>query len=190
MSVVLLDAWRVAKAAEFFRSVWPMYVHEISGYDTDFFVLDHDGRWQPDLAGDWLAAETPRANLCEGVAPLAGIRQPYQRTHVIVHDERPVGFACVGLRPFKYMPAEAELTIAEFFVIHALRGESVGRRALELLLASYSGRWQLRVLHDNTRALRFWSRALPQASAREVRSRSEHGDVVFRFVTGTTRDYR
>jgi predicted acetyltransferase len=183
MSLVLLDAWRVATAAEFFRNVWPMYLHEISGYDTDFYVLDAQGRWQPDLVDDWLAAETSGANLCPGVAALAGTEQPYQRTHVIVHDERPVGFVCVGLRPFRYMPDDAELTIAEFFVIHALRGTNLGRRALELLLARYSGRWQLRVLHDNARALRFWSRTLPLAGASEVRSRADRGDVVFRFTT-------
>jgi predicted acetyltransferase len=184
MSVLLLDAWRVAEAAEFFRKVWPMYVHEISGYDTDFYVLDAEGRWQPDLVEDWLATQTPRANLAEGVEALPGTVQPYQRTHVIVHDERPVGFACIGLRPFKYMPDDADLTIAEFFVIHALRGERVGRRALELVLARYSGRWGLRVLHDNVRALRFWSKTLPEAGAREVRSRTDHGDIAFRFSTG------
>lgn len=183
MSLVLLDAWRVATAAEFFRNVWPMYVHEISGYDTDFYVLDAHGRWQPDLIEDWLATETPRANLRPGVAAVVGVSAPYQRTHVIVHDERPVGFACIGLQPFKYMPEDVELTIAEFFVIHALRGTSLGHRALELLLARYTGRWQLRVLHDNSRALRFWSKSLPQAGASEVKSRTEHGDVAFRFVT-------
>ena len=186
MSVVLLDAWRDAMAAEFFRNVWPMYVHELTGYDTDFYVLSAQGRWQPDLVGDWLAEETPSANLRPSVEPLLEARQPYQRTHVIVHDERPVGFACIGLRPFKYMPEDAELTIAEFFVIHALRGTSLSRRALELVLGRYAGRWQLRVLHDNSRAMRFWSKTLPQAGASEVKSRTEHGDVAFRFVTRRT----
>ena len=36
MTVTLLDTWRSPEARGFFHNVWPMYVHEISGYDTDF----------------------------------------------------------------------------------------------------------------------------------------------------------
>jgi predicted acetyltransferase len=181
MSVVLLDAWRSPEAADFFRNVWPMYLHEISGYDTDFYVLDAAGRWQPNLAGDWLSRITPSANLR---AAADAANQPYQRTHVILHDQRPVGFACVGIAPFKYMPEDVELTIAEFFLIHAARGSAIGVRALESVLGRYQGSWQLRVLHDNARALRFWPKALPQAGARELKTRTEHGDITFRFATG------
>ena len=60
MIVSLEDAWRSPAAAAFFRNVWPMYVHEISDFDTDFYRLDALGRWQPDIVEDWIAAVTPR----------------------------------------------------------------------------------------------------------------------------------
>src|SRR3954447_2430974 len=121
MDIALLDAWRVPEAREFFINVWPMYVHEISGFDTDFYALDATGRWQPDIAGDWIANVTPAANL-RALRADADPAQPFQRTHVITHGGTPIGFICVGLPPFLYMLEETDCLIAEFFLVRPHRG--------------------------------------------------------------------
>ena len=68
MSVRLTAAWQDAAAARCFANLWPMYVHEITAYATDFYTLDDDGVWQPDLIGDWTAPVTPPANVRAAVA--------------------------------------------------------------------------------------------------------------------------
>jgi predicted acetyltransferase len=179
--VALIDAWRVPEAAEFFRNVWPMYVHELSAFDSDFYALDARGRWQPDIVEDWLASATPPANLREPRAA-ADPAQPFQRTHVITSGERPAGFICVGTQPLKYMPEDADLIIAELFLVHASRGTGVGRRALALLLGRHPGRWHLQVIHDNARAIRFWEQTLPALGVQELAPSRDGLDVTFRFV--------
>src|SRR5262245_57154212 len=108
--VRLLDSWQGVEAQTFFRNVWPMYVHEISGFDTDFYRLGPDGKWLPDIVEDWIAPQTPVGNLRHSpVNPDGG---PFQRTHVIVANDEPVGFVCVGLPPFKHMPGDVDVLLA------------------------------------------------------------------------------
>jgi predicted acetyltransferase len=181
--IAIVDAWRVSGARDFFRNVWPMYVHEVSGFDTDFYVLDETGRWLPDIVEDWISSTTPPKNLRIARAQ-EDPAQPFQRAHVITAGGRPVGFVCVGMKPFKYMPADADLNIAEFFLIHAWRGTGTADRALELVLRRYPGQWHLRAIHDNTRAIRFWRKALASIGVRDIEEGRENSDVVFRFVAG------
>src|ERR1700682_4693767 len=61
--VTLEDAWLSQDGGAFLRNVWPMYVHELSGFGADFYQLDSIGRWQPDIAEQWIARITPAANL-------------------------------------------------------------------------------------------------------------------------------
>lgn len=158
-----------------------MYVHEISGFDTDFYALDESGSWQPNLVEDWISSTTPPANLRSPGSLEAG---PFQRTHVIANDSRPVGFVCVGVPPFRYMPSDADVHVAELFLIHAARGSGLAGRALQLLLERYPGRWHLRALHDNHRAIAFWQRALRSLGVAGLEENREDRDVVFRFVVG------
>jgi len=181
--IALVDVWRDPVASMFFRNVWPLYVHEISGFDTDFFTLDASGRWQPDIVEDWVAGTTPARNLRDARAR-DDSGQPFQRAHVIAVDGRAVGFVCVGSAPFKHMPEDADHCIAEFFVTHPYRGRGVAKRALERVLERRPGRWHLGVIHDNARALAFWRKALPAAGVRDLEERSVGRDVLFRFIAG------
>jgi len=179
----LIDGWANREAREFFRNVWPMYVHEISGYDTEFYRLDSTGRWIPNLVDDWISNATRPANLRTSHGE-SDLLQPFQRAHVVTAGGVPIGFACVGLQPFKYMPEDADVTIAEFFLAHKSRGTGAGRRAIELLVKQYPGRWHLRAIHDNRRAIRFWRKTLPFVGALDVRERSMDGDIVWEFTAG------
>lgn len=179
--VQLIDAWRVPAARTFVRNVWPMYVHELSGFDSDFYWLDSAGRWQPDIVEDWLSDVTPEANL--RAIHLPAPAHPSQRTHVISNGDRPVGFVCIGVKPFKYMPEDVEFRLAELFLIHEARGRGVGARAVDLLFHRYSGSWQLEVIHDNLRAIAFWRRVLAASNVRTLAERQEGREVKFRFAT-------
>lgn len=181
--VAIAEAWRVPEARQFFRNVWPLYVHELSGFGSGFYSLDETGRWLPDIVEDWISEVTPQRNL-RVPRQERDAAQPFQRAHVIQHEGRPVGFVCLGMSPFKYMPEDADVTVAECFVSHEVRGTGFADRALELLLRRHAGRWHLRVLPENARALRFWRRALPSLGVRDLVEGREEGDVAFRFVAG------
>ena len=181
-AVQLLEAWRpeAEPLRVFFRNVWPLYVHEIAGFDTDFYRLDEHGRWQPDIVEDWIAAVTPPANLREDASSRYG-GQPFQRTYVVACEGRVVGFVCLGLAPFRYMVEDADVCLAELFLTRAARGGGLGERALALLLPRHPGRWQLRVIHDNARALAFWSKALPRARVTQLKRSTQDKDVCWSF---------
>ncbi len=175
----LVDAWRETAARTFFLNVWPMYVHELTGFDTDFYRLDPSGRWLPDIVEDWVAPQTPVANLRP--SPLGPGVGPFQRAHVIEAGTVPVGFVCVGLPPFKYMPANVDVHVAELFVANPFRARGVGRRAVELLMNRYPGRWHLQAIHDNARAIRFWRHTLPSLQVRDLVEAAEARDVSWFF---------
>lgn len=183
MRVLVTPVQDANDALALFFNTWPMYVHEISGFDTDFYSRDDVGRWQPDLIGDWPGAVTPFANLREARSDTDS-GQPFQRSFVISRDGRPVGFVCVGAAPFKYMPADADFILSELFVQRRHRGSGVAEEILQLLLAQYPERWFLRVIHDNIRALRFWRRVLPRANVHQLREEIEGTDVTLRFTAG------
>jgi predicted acetyltransferase len=184
--VQLIDAWRVPAARTFVRNVWPMYVHELSGFDTDFYTLDRAGRWQPDIVDDWLSRTTPSANVRAGAAA-QDFTEPCQRTHVIALGDRFVGFACVGTRPFRYMPEDVDFRLAELFLIHEGRGRGVGTRAVELLFHRYPGSWQLEIIHDNLRAVAFWRKALLACGVLQLAESQQEREVIFRFKSAVDR---
>lgn len=184
-SITIIDGWRAPQARDFFRNAWPMYVHEITGYSTDFYRLDATGRWLPDIVEHWISDVTPPANLRVPRKDSDSI-QPFQRAHVIAVDGVPVGFACVALQPFKYMPEDVDLIVSEFFLVRGRRGTGVARRALELLMERYPGRWYLRAIHDNLRAIQFWRKTLPSVGARHIRERPIDGDIVWECSVGQT----
>jgi predicted acetyltransferase len=179
--IAIVDAWCEPEARAFFRNVWPLYVHEISSFDSDFYQLDATGRWQPDLVEDWISSATPVERMRE-TRTERDPAQPVQRTHVITSDGRAVGFACIGVQPFKYMPDDVDLSVCEFFMTHAARGTGAATRATDLLLRRYPGRWHLSVIHDNARALRFWRKTLPVLGATELVEQRTERDVLFSFI--------
>lgn len=177
----LVDAWRAPAARTFFRNVWPLYVHELAGFDTDFYRLSPSGEWLPDLVEDWLASETPADNLRSAPAEPAG--QPFQRAHVIVASGAPVGFVCIGLSPFRYMPEDADVYLAELFVANPFRKRGIARRAVELVLSSYRGRWSLSAIHDNERAVRFWRKTLAALPIAELVETPGEREIAWSFTS-------
>jgi len=186
MTIALSEAWSSPEARVFFRNVWPMYVHELSAYDTSFYTLDRDGRWLPDLADDWVLPVTPPRNLRTSRAD-DDPSQPFQRTHVIVRDGLPIGFMCLGTQPFKHMPADIDVELTELFLIRTARGGDAARRAFELALRAHVGRWQLRAIHDNTPAIRFWRKTLPAVGVRGLQEKRDGKQLIWQFENNAAR---
>ena len=180
--VTLEDAWVSRDGGTFLRNVWPMYVHELSGFGADFYHLDAVGRWQPDLAEQWIARITPADNLRD-VHSHDYAEQPFQRGHVIRVAAERVGFVCVGVRPFRYMPDGFDYTIAELFVVHRYRGAGAAQQAVGAVLRRYPGRGHLSALRGNARAIAFWRRTLPALGVRQLSEAQEPGELVWTFRT-------
>jgi len=76
------------------------------------------------------------------------------------------------------------LDVAEFFVVRGARRRGIGRAAVQALLASLPGSWEVRVRRNNLAALAFWQRALetlqPSLSAFEASGVAWH---LLRFDT-------
>lgn len=77
------------------------------------------------------------------------------------------------------------LDVAEFFVVRGARRRGVGQAAVNALLASLPGRWEVRVRRNNTAALAFWQRSL--ASLQPVPSDFEASGVAWHLFSFDTR---
>lgn len=76
----------------------------------------------------------------------------------ITVDEEHAGFVLV--RAYPDDPSLME--IGQFFVANAHVRKGVGAAAFRLALAAHPGNWQIRVLPDNQRAVRFWEKNIRQ----------------------------
>ncbi|SBS38993.1 Acetyltransferase (GNAT) family protein [Marinomonas spartinae] len=75
------------------------------------------------------------------------------------------GFALVR----KYPANRSVYDIEQFFVLRKFKGQGVGKQVLELILKSYPGKWQIRVLKENTGALHFWKSAVSRIVGSDYR---------------------
>ncbi|KDM91634.1 GNAT family N-acetyltransferase [Photobacterium galatheae] len=76
--------------------------------------------------------------------------------YFIMHGDELAGFALVRLYP----ETQSVHDIEQFFVFRKFKGQGVGRQALKHLVNAHPGQWQIRVLLENTPALKFWTSAV------------------------------
>lgn len=75
------------------------------------------------------------------------------------------GFALLNARARSGM--DADINIAEFFIVRKHRGGGVGRQVAHALFDRFPGQWEAAIAHQNTAAQAFWRRAaetFPRAS--------------------------
>ncbi len=138
MVLSLRDARESPRDALWLRNVLPLYLHELSGFGSEFWSLDETGRWQPEQAVEtWFTHAEVSALL-------------------VLSEGRRIGFALVGHAPFPYMSAEVDHSLAEFFILAGHRRHGLGAEAARLVLHRFPGRWELEVLSRNVPAQRFW----------------------------------
>lgn len=113
---------------------------ELYSYDlSDVFAIDvgADGRFgYPRLALYWSSPDTHYA-------------------FVLRYGDTIAGFALVT-RGSPLTDDPSDLDLAEFFVLRRYRRIGVGRQAASALWEVLPGRWVVRVLETNQRALTFW----------------------------------
>jgi predicted acetyltransferase len=131
----LTEAVRPREQA-FLSSLAPLYFHDLSAY-SDFYELDPDGRWHPDIIPDYFANASWH--------PL-----------LITVDGQHVGFALVQAPPSPYVTPGRDHQMSEFFVLRAFRRRGLGRAAAVAVFDAFPGAWEVQEVPDNASAIAFW----------------------------------
>lgn len=153
----------VAALREWLRNVYPLYLHDLTEFDTSIYSLDRTGRFQPDHLPYWLGEAA-----CH---PL-----------VALHEGRPFGFAFVGEPPFPFLRKGVDHELSEFFVLRGDRRSGLSRVFAREILRARPGRWELQVLERNAPAAAFWRAVLPTVAAgRAVLETAETKALRFAF---------
>ncbi len=66
--------------------------------------------------------------------------------------------------------------IAQFFVLRKFKGQGVGKIVLSQVVKAFPGKWQIRVLLENSGALSFWKSAVSNIVGEDY-SLSQANDV-------------
>jgi predicted acetyltransferase len=127
----LFDAVRLAHLFQY-------YVYELS--ETVGADCDGDGRFaSPSIDAYWSDA--------------------WRHPHLVHVDEKLAGFALVQKRS-RITGDENTWDMAEFFVMRKYQRRGVGTAVATRLFDSFRGRWEVRELAANQRAIAFWRRAI------------------------------
>jgi predicted acetyltransferase len=113
--------------------------------------------------------------------------EPGRHPFIIRAGGRLAGFAFV--RRGSEVSGDAGVwDVAEFFVARGFRRLGVGTRAARGIWAMFPGRWEVRVMNRNRKALKFWRRAVGEFLGREVEPtvHAKEGQAwhVYSFETG------
>lgn len=111
--------------------LWQLYRHDLSEFRGT--LPDAEGRYPLHRLPGFFAED------------------PDRRAYLVLSGPSVVGFTLV--RALTERPA----SIAEFFVVRAVRRQGVGHRAAEeLLVRAHPGPWQIAFQEENPGAARFW----------------------------------
>jgi predicted acetyltransferase len=160
--VSLVDSRTDQVVAAWLHHVYAFYLHDLSEFDPNGYVLSPSGLWQPDYLPYWL-------------------ERPHCHPLVILSEGTPCGFAFIGEAPFPYMSLGVQFRLAEFFILRARRGTGLGSIAVRALLARFRGSFELTVLAGNAPALAFWRRILSELVPASLNECSSAGEVRFTF---------
>ncbi|WP_432468315.1 GNAT family N-acetyltransferase [Agarivorans sp. Z349TD_8] len=126
-----------AKSRHILESLFPYYIYDMS---------EHMG-WSPNENGHFTFNKSSLDVYWK------------QEDHVpyfIYADTELAGFVLVR----KYPTNRQFYDVEQFFVLRKFKGKGVGKQALKLVTAQFSGQWQIRVLIGNEAALKFWQSAI------------------------------
>jgi predicted acetyltransferase len=120
-----------------------LYIHDFSEFHA--VELGQDGRFgYKDLPEYW--------------------SEPDHHPFLITVDDKLAGFALVkkarGLSGDDQVAEHSVWDMAEFFIVRAYRRHGIGLAAAHLVWHQFPGSWQVRVMHSNRAALKFWQRAI------------------------------
>lgn len=94
-------------------------------------------------------------------------------------DSELAGFALVR----RYPSNPAIYDMGQFFVLRKFKGKGIGKQALKSVLERFPGRWQIRVMVENTAALGFWAAAVSSVVGTEYTlSLQNDVDLMMNFI--------
>jgi aminoglycoside 6'-N-acetyltransferase I len=136
--------------ASIFKNLYPLYLHDLSAFHeiipNQHGILEPENPDVRDLVGHgehfdyWYKHD--------------GILFP----HLIWVDDMPAGFVLVSRAPWVIEDVDVEMR--EFFLLHAFRGRGIAQIAALEAFKRFPGRWGLRILPRNARAIWFWKKTV------------------------------
>jgi predicted acetyltransferase len=171
MTVSIRDARNSPGDQQWIQTSYGEYLNDLSGFSMDtgmFPAFNKAGEFADrasDLMAHWFADDSSH--------PL-----------VIMHNERPVGFALVS-RPPVNRRNEIDFRLAEFFVTASARRLGVGANAATLIFSRFAGRWEVIEFLGNTGAVAFWRHVIGKHTSGRFREAMANGEV--RHVFQSTR---
>ncbi|QMV15549.1 GNAT family N-acetyltransferase [Vibrio spartinae] len=115
---------------------------------------------------------------------------PYweQKDHVpyfIEADGELAGFVLIRCYPSD----PSRYDVAQFFVLRKFKGQGIGKQALAQIVKAFPGKWQIRVLLENSGALSFWQSAVSDiVGGRYQLSQANDVDLLMHFIHFETDD--
>lgn len=171
MTVSIRDARNSPVDQQWIQTSYGEYLNDLSGASMNtgmfpaFNQSEEYGDRAPDLMAHWFADDSSH--------PL-----------VILHNDRPVGFALVS-RPPVNRRTEIDFRLAEFFVTASARRLGVGANAATLIFSRFAGRWEVIEFLRNTGAVAFWRNVIGKYTSGRFREAVANGEV--RHVFQSTR---
>jgi predicted acetyltransferase len=143
------------------HNLWQFYLYDFTEFTGD--DVPASGRWDMDWIDDALRGGDVHEAFIARV------------------DGRLAGVALVEHRDDAQSRAESDLL--EFFVLRKYRRSGIGTRFACAMFDSHTGRWELRVIAENTPAQAFWTKTIDAytGGAFEKRDREDRAGIVFYF---------
>ncbi len=106
-------------------------------------------------------------------------QQKYHIPYFIYVDAELAGFVLVR----RYPSDLSTYDVAQFFVLRKFKGQGVGKKALAQVVKAFPGKWQIRILLENSGALCFWKSAVSNIVGENYRvSKASDVDLVMFFI--------
>lgn len=95
-----------------------------------------------------------------------------------------VGSELAGFVLIRRYPSDLSMyDIAQFFVLRKFKGKGVGKEVLAKVVNAFPGKWQIRVLLENSGALSFWRSAVFNIVGEKYRlSKAHDADLLMFFI--------
>ena len=155
MSVVLRDVRHSVRARDWFSRAQALWLSEIGASAED------------------VAAAASRS--------VASLSEFDREVFSIERNDEPVGFAVLKRQASR--DSTTSILLLEFYITPDSRALGVGAAVARLLFDRFSGRWEIRSLSSDVRAIAFWRRVTSRYAQGAVEERRERGEVVQRFLS-------
>jgi predicted acetyltransferase len=105
------------------------------------------------------AFKCPEDGLIEFYDSLVYFSEEKRKAFLVKVDGELAGFLFVDL--FDSIP-NTDYFLSEFFILAKFQGHGVGKEVAKRIFDLYKGTWALGVIPENTSALKFWQKVIPE----------------------------